>query len=82
MKTEDMKQRQRAWECGLPAYLQHDLDAYKEGLHSGSMLSRPTSRRVPMSNFFHAYRYLTLMPWWTPRLTSRPMTPYEREHEE
>ena len=31
-----MKQRQRAWECGLPDYLQHDLDMYKEGLRSGS----------------------------------------------
>ena len=31
-------QRQRAWECGLPAYLQHDLDAYKEGLRTGSTL--------------------------------------------
>ena len=31
-------QRQKAWECGLPAYLQHDLDAYKEGLRSGSTL--------------------------------------------
>ena len=26
MGTGDMKQRQRAWECGLPTYLQHDLD--------------------------------------------------------
>lgn len=31
-------QRQKAWECGLPAYLQHDLDAYKEGLRTGSTL--------------------------------------------
>ena len=34
----DKIQRQRAWECGLPAYLQHDLDAYKEGLRTGSTL--------------------------------------------
>ena len=38
--TEDgMRQteRERAYEYGLPDYLQHDLDAYKEGLrkHSG-----------------------------------------------
>ncbi len=32
-------ERQRAYEYGLPDYLQHDLDAYKEGLrsHSGLM---------------------------------------------
>lgn len=31
--------RERAYEYGLPAYLQHDLDAYKDGLktHSGLM---------------------------------------------
>ena len=29
---------ERAYEYGLPAYLQHDLDAYKEGLKSGSPL--------------------------------------------
>ena len=30
-------ERERAFEYGLPEYLQHDLDAYKEGLisHSG-----------------------------------------------
>lgn len=28
----------RAWEHGLPGYLQHDLDAYKEGLVKGSTL--------------------------------------------
>ena len=30
-------ERERAYEYGLPEYLQHDLDAYKEGLknHSG-----------------------------------------------
>ena len=32
-------ERERAYEFGLPDYLQHDLDAYKEGLktHSGFM---------------------------------------------
>ena len=32
-------ERERAYEFGLPDYLQHDLDAYKEGLktHSGLM---------------------------------------------
>lgn len=29
---------QHSWEHGLPAYLQHDLDAYKEGLEKGSPL--------------------------------------------
>lgn len=38
MDTIDIKRRQRAWEYGLPSYLQHDLDAYKEGLRSGSSL--------------------------------------------
>lgn len=33
----DIEQR-RAWEHGLPGYLQHDLDAYKEGLANGSTL--------------------------------------------
>lgn len=30
-------ERERAYECGLPDYLQHDLDAYKAGVktHSG-----------------------------------------------
>lgn len=27
-----------AWEHGLPPYLQHDLDAYKEGLRTNSTL--------------------------------------------
>ena len=31
-------EREQAYEYGLPAYLQHDLDAYKEGLKSGSPL--------------------------------------------
>ena len=32
------KERERAYEYGLPEYLQHDLDAYKEGLKTGSTL--------------------------------------------
>ena len=31
-------QRERSYEYGLPNYLQHDLDAYKEGLAHGSDL--------------------------------------------
>ncbi len=31
-------ERERAFEHGLPDYLQHDLDAYKEGLKSRSSL--------------------------------------------
>jgi len=38
METEEIIQRHRAWEHGLPAYLQHDLDAYKEGFLNGSTL--------------------------------------------
>ena len=30
--------QKRAWEHGLPGYLQHDLDAYKEGRAKGSSL--------------------------------------------
>lgn len=30
--------QKRAWEHGLPGYLQHDLDAYREGLATGSSL--------------------------------------------
>lgn len=30
--------RERSWEYGLPAYLQYDLDAFKEGLRTGSSL--------------------------------------------
>ena len=30
--------RERSYEYGLPEYLQHDLDAYKEGLKNGSSL--------------------------------------------
>lgn len=32
------EERIRAYEYGLPGYLQHDLDAYKEGLKNGSTL--------------------------------------------
>ena len=28
----------RAWEHGLPPYLQHDLDAYKEGVKNNDQL--------------------------------------------
>lgn len=28
--------REQTYECGLPEYLQHDLDAYKEGLRTNS----------------------------------------------
>lgn len=31
-------ERERAYEFGLPNYLQHDLDAYKEGLKNHSSL--------------------------------------------
>lgn len=31
-------QRERSYEYGLPAYLQHDLDAYKDGLKNKSPL--------------------------------------------
>lgn len=31
-------ERERAYEYGLPDYLQHDLDAYKDGLKSHSRL--------------------------------------------
>lgn len=40
--TEDgirQSKRERAYECDLPDYLQHDLDAYKDGLeHHSSLL--------------------------------------------
>lgn len=39
--TEDgirQAERERAYEYGLPEYLQHDLDAYKEGLKNKSTL--------------------------------------------
>ena len=31
-------ERERLYESGLPTYLQHDLDAYKDGLKNGSSL--------------------------------------------
>jgi len=38
-KRESAQQlREQSYECGLPSYLQHDLDAFKEGLKSGSTL--------------------------------------------
>ena len=39
--TEDgirQTEREQAYEVGLPEYLQHDLDAYKEGLRTHSSL--------------------------------------------
>ena len=39
--TEDgirQAEREQAYEYGLPGYLQHDLDAYKEGLRTHSSL--------------------------------------------
>jgi hypothetical protein len=39
--TEDgihQAERERAYEFGLPDYLQHDLDAYKDGMKSHSSL--------------------------------------------
>lgn len=36
-ETRETK-RERCFECGLPDYLQHDLDAYKEGLKKKSDL--------------------------------------------
>lgn len=32
------EERERAFEAGLPDYLKHDLDAYKEGLQNGSTI--------------------------------------------
>ncbi len=38
-KRESTQQlREQSYEFGLPSYLQHDLDAFKEGLKSGSTL--------------------------------------------
>lgn len=31
-------ERERSYEYGLPEYLQHDLDAYKEAIQNGSSL--------------------------------------------
>ena len=36
--------KERSWECGLPPYLQHDLDAYKDGLKNGSTILDGTGR--------------------------------------
>lgn len=39
--TEDgihRTERERLYECDLPGYLQHDLDAYKDGLKNGSTI--------------------------------------------
>ena len=36
--TETFKTRERSYEYGLPDYLQHDLDAYKEALRVCSPL--------------------------------------------
>lgn len=40
MKNDEVlgEVRERSYEYGLPDYLQHDLDAYKEGLRNGSSL--------------------------------------------
>ena len=41
MKKEDSirkKELEKAYEFGLPEYLQHDLDAYKHGLETNSSL--------------------------------------------
>lgn len=39
MITEDiLEKRELSYEFGLPEYLQHDLDAYKDGLKNGSNL--------------------------------------------
>lgn len=35
IKTELQKQREESCEYGLPEYLQHDPDAYKEALEHG-----------------------------------------------
>ncbi|MBQ7964523.1 MAG: helix-turn-helix transcriptional regulator [Ruminococcus sp.] len=37
-KKNSELQRERSYEYGLPQYLQYDLDAYKDGLRSGSSL--------------------------------------------
>lgn len=38
MDKRGQDQRKRSYEFGLPGYLQHDLDAYKEGLENHSTL--------------------------------------------
>lgn len=37
-EKDRQEERQRSYEYGLPDYLQHDLDAYKDGLENGSTL--------------------------------------------
>ncbi len=37
-EEKDKTAQQRAWEHGLPGYLQHDLDAYKEGCRTDDHL--------------------------------------------
>ena len=37
-KTKTAEELEKIYEYGLPGYLQHDLDAYKEGLKNGSDL--------------------------------------------
>lgn len=36
--TKKLKEQERLYEYGLPSYLQHDLDAFKDGLENGSAL--------------------------------------------
>lgn len=38
IEEKDKTAQQRAWEHGLPGYLQHDLDAYKEGRRTNDHL--------------------------------------------
>ena len=37
-KKQTDAERERNYEYGLPEYLQHDLDAYKDGLKNGSSM--------------------------------------------
>ena len=37
-KDKIKEERERSYEYGLPSYLQHDLDAYKEGIKNHSSL--------------------------------------------
>ena len=38
IEEKDKTAQQRAWEHGLPGYLQHDFDAYKEGRRTNDHL--------------------------------------------
>ena len=38
VSRDECDPRHRAWEHGLPGYLQHDLDAFKRGRAEGSTL--------------------------------------------